>query len=143
MILHICLIDIMKKLMFILVLLLGCCDCKKENSIDIFIKFNWRMVLDKNMRWDWNSLLDASHNHTSGRIIFTSDSTYNLYQNDTLMFSTKFHTYSTISEDGKYTTHIIKYDSGFWGMYSLSHDTLSVIDEGGITFFTSSYKRIK
>ncbi len=133
----------MKKLMFVLMLLLGCYDCKKDNSFD--------NSLNLIGEWSWirtcvgtgTACWTPATTHTSGRITFTSDSTYNLYQNDTLMFSTKFHTYSTISEDGKYTTHIIKYDSGFWGMYSLSHDTLSVIDEGGITFFTSSYKRIK
>lgn len=62
---------------------------------------------------------------------------------DSSDLSTKFHTNTTISDDGKYTTHIIRYDSGGWGMFSITDDTLSLVEEGDITFFTSHYKRIK
>jgi hypothetical protein len=118
-------------------------SCKKDNSSDD--------SLDLIGEWSWINTCGGSGTdcwtptttQTSGRIVFTSDSIYNFYQNDTLRLSTKFHTNTTISDDGKYTTHIIKYDSGGWGMFSITDDTLSLVDEGDITFFTSHYKRIK
>jgi hypothetical protein len=133
----------LKKIIFLLLLIATCNDCKKDNSFD--------NSLNLIGEWSWirtcvgtgTACWTPATTQTSSRIVFTSDSIYNLYQNDTLRFSTKFHTYSTISEDGKYTTHIIKYDSGSWGMFSITNDTLSLIDEGDITFFTSRYKRIK
>jgi hypothetical protein len=129
--------------MFLLLIIVSIWGCKKDNSFDT--------SSDITGNWSWLSTCVGSGTacwtpattHTSSKIVFTSDSIFNLYQNDTLRLSTKFHTNSTISEDGKYTTYIIKYDSGSWGMFSITHDTLSLVDEGDITFFTSRYKRIK
>jgi hypothetical protein len=133
----------MKKIIFLLVIIVSSCACIKDNSFD-----NSSDILGN---WFWlNTCIGSgtacwtpATTHTSSRIVFTMDSIYNFYQNDTLRLSTKFHTNITISDDGKYTTHIIKYDSGSWGMFSIIHDTLSLVDEGDITFFTSRYKRIK
>jgi hypothetical protein len=133
----------MKKIIITVVFILSCYTCKKDNSFD-----NSSGLIGK---WSWlNTCLGSgtdcwtpTSTHTSSTLLITSDSIYNLYQNDTLRLSTKFHTYKTISEDGKNTTYSIKYDSGSWGMYSISHDTLSLIDEVDITFLTSHYKRIR
>jgi hypothetical protein len=132
----------MKKIIFFLVIIVFSCGCKKDNSSD-----NSSGLIGK---WSWvNTCIGSgtdcwtpTSTHTSSNVVFTSDSIYKFYQNDTLKISTNFNTYTTVSEDGKYTTYIIKYDSGNWGMFSISHDILSLIDEGDITFFTSHYKRI-
>jgi hypothetical protein len=133
----------MKKIIFLLIIIASSFRCKKDNS---FISSSSLIG-----EWSWINTCGGTgidcwtqaSTHTSSNLVFTSDSIYNYYQNDTLRFSTNFHTYTTVSEDGKYTTYIIKYDSGSWGIFSISHDTLSLIDEGDITFFTSHYKRIK
>lgn len=132
----------MKKIMFLLVIILSSCGCKKDNSFK-----NSSGIIGK---WSWLNTCGGSgtdcwtpvSTHSSSNLVFTSDSIYNYYKNDTLKFSTNFHAYTTVSEDGKYITYIINYDSGNLGMFSISHDTLSLIDEGDITFFTSHYKRI-
>jgi hypothetical protein len=128
--------------MFIMVIIIFDSGCKKDNSLNnstgIIGKCSW---LNTCVGYGTDCRTPVSTN-TSGKLVFTSDSIYNYYQNDTLKFSNNFHTYITVSEDGKYTSNIIKYDSGNWGLYSISHDTLSMIDEGEITFFTSHYKRI-
>ena len=133
----------MKRLLFLLIIIAFCYGCKKDNSFNSSSSLigNWSWVITcvgtGNACWT-----PATENYSSS-IVFTSDSSYNVFMNDTLRLSTKFHTLTQISEDGKNTTHIIKYDSGSWGMFSISDDTLSLIDEGGITFFTSRFKRIK
>ncbi len=132
----------MKKIIFLLLVIVSIGGCKKDNSsdnsTDIMGKWSWLSTCGGSGTACWTP---ASTN-TSSRIVFTSDSIYNFYQNDTLKLSTKFHTYKSISADGKYTTYTIKYDSGGWGIFSITHDTLSLIDEGDITFFTSHYKKI-
>jgi hypothetical protein len=133
----------MKKLIFLLLVIVSIGGCKKDNSFD--------NSTDLTGNWSWQKTCGGSgtacwtpaSTNTSSRIVFTSDSIYNVYVNDTLKLSTKFHTSTSISDDGKYTTHVIKYDSGSWGMFTITDDMLSLIDEGGITFFTSSYKRIR
>src|ERR1035437_6034150 len=132
----------MKKIIFLLMVIASCFGCKKDNSYT----FSSSLM----GKWSWFSscggvvgCLTPEIEHVTINLVFTSDSIYNLYQNDTLRFSSIFHTYKSISADGKYTTYTIKYDSGGWGIFSITHDTLSLIDEGDITFFTSHYKRIK
>jgi len=135
--------NIMKKMIFLLLCIASIGGCKKDNSFDNSsgILGNWSWL--KTCVGSGTACWSPTTTHTSSRIVFTIDSVYNFYRNDTLKSSTKFHTFSSVSDDGKYTTHIIKYDSGSWGMFSITNDTLSLIDEGDITFFTSLYKRIK
>jgi hypothetical protein len=132
----------MKKIIFLLVIIVSSCGCKKDNSFN-----NSSGLIGK---WSWvNTCIGygtdcwtPTSTHTSSNVVFTSDSIYNFYQNDTLRLSSIFHTYKSISADGKYTNYTIKYDSGGWGIFSITHDTLSLIDEGDITFYTSHYKKI-
>jgi hypothetical protein len=132
----------MKKLIFIPLIIVSIGGCTKDNSFnnssDIMGNWSWFRTCIGSGTACWT----PSTTLTSARIVFTTDSIYYFYQNDTLRLSTKFHTTSTVSDDGKYTTHIIKYDSGSLGMFSISHDTLTLTDEGDITYFTSRYKRI-
>jgi hypothetical protein len=132
----------MKRILFLLIIIVFCFGCEKNNSFNsssnLIGKWSWVITCVGTGNACWTP---ASESYSSN-IVFTSDSTYNVFMNDTLRLSTKFHTYTQISDDAKSITHIIKYDSGSWGMFSIIDDTLSLIDENGITFFTSRYKRI-
>ena len=131
--------------MFILLVIVSIGGCKKDNS------FNSSSDIIGN--WSWLSTCAGSYTdcftpattHTLNRIVFTADSIYNFYQNDTLRSSTKFHTYTSISDDGKYTTNFIKYDSASVEQYSITHDTLSLTDDDPDLLISNSsrYKRIK
>jgi hypothetical protein len=72
--------------------------------------------------------------HTSNNLIFTSDSLYYNYQNDTLRLSSIFHTYESGLEDG-----VIKYDyaSGNADRFSLTHDTLTLSNVYGFITWVS------
>ena len=132
----------MKRILFLLIIIAFCSGCKKDNSdSSSSLIGNWSWV--NTCVGTGNACWTPATENYSSNIVFTSDSSYNVFMNDTLSLSTKFHTSTQISEDGKNITNIITYDSGSWGMFSISDDTLSLIDEGGITFFTSRYKRIK
>jgi hypothetical protein len=78
--------------------------------------------------------------HTTIRLIFTSDSTYSILQNDSLILLKKFHTYKLISSEGKDTSNVLYYDSTIQ-VYSIYNDTLFMSDLGNI--FSSGYKRLK
>ena len=134
----------MKRIIFLLLIIVSSCGCKKDNS------FNNSSDLIGS--WSWLSTCAGSYTdcftpattHRLNRIVFTTDSIYNFYQNDTLKSTTKFHTYTSISDDGKYTTHFIKYDSASMERYSITHDTLSLIDDDPNNLLSNSslYKRI-
>jgi hypothetical protein len=128
----------MKKIIFLLVIIASCFGCKKDNS------YNYSPSLIG--KWSWFiscggvvGCLTPENEHVTINLVFTADSIYNLYQNDTLRLSTKFHTYKTISENNTTTTNIVKYDSGGQEEYSITHDTLSI----GNYIIGSAYKRIK
>jgi len=133
----------MKKLIFLLSIIIFCYGCKKDNS------FNYSSNLIG--RWSWFSTCGGASNtgcwtpdavHPSHDIGFTSESVYNIYYNDTLRFSSIYHTYKSVSEDGKYTTYLIKYDSGGQELFSITHDTLTIVNSEGILTTTSRYIKI-
>ena len=133
----------MKKIIFILVIILFCYGCKKDDTE------NYSSSLIGN--WSWfiscvgtgTGCWTPSSTHTSRNLVFTSESIYGVYQNDTLRESSIFHTYKSVSEDGMYTTYIIKYNSGSTEIFSITHDTLSLVNSDGIMTIISRYKRIK
>lgn len=98
--------------------------------------------------WSWISTCmfggtncqSPASTHTSHNLIFTSDSLFYAYQNDTLKISSIFHTYESGSADG-----VIKYDysSGNADRFSLTHDTLSLINVYGFITWVNRYKSIK
>ena len=117
-----------------------CLACKKDNSSD-----NSSGLIGE---WSWISTCGLggtdcqtpASTHTSNNIVFTSDSLFYIYKNDTLKISSIFHTYKSGSEDG-----IIKYDyaSGNADRFSLTHDTLTLANVYGFITWVSQYKNIK
>ncbi len=136
----------MKRLIFLLLISGFCFGCKKDNTLDyssnLIGKWSW-FISCPGITGTGTGCWMPDSIHPAHEIAFTSKSIYNLYYNDTLGFSCEFHTYKSVSEDGKYTGYIIKYDSGYTDHYSISHDTLLLVNSDGILTISSRYKRIK
>ncbi len=76
------------------------------------------------------------------RLVYTVDSIYNYYQNDTLRTSGKFHTYILNPADFPGAANLIKYDTGSSEeIFLIYHDTLSLTVNGAD--ISSYYKRVK
>jgi hypothetical protein len=130
----------MKKIIFLLVVMTSCFGCKKDNSSG-----NSSGLIGE---WSWintcglggTDCKTPASTHTSNNIVFTSDSLFYIYQDDTLKISSRFHTYEPGSEDG-----IVKYDyaSGNADRFSLTHDTLTLANVYGFITLVSQYKNIK
>jgi hypothetical protein len=140
----------MKKIIFLLVIILAICGCKKDNSPE-----NSSSLIGE---WSWISTCGLSDTDcqtpastlTSHKLIFTSDSLYYDYQNDTLKNSSIYHTYGIGSMDKiTYGTGsldgIIKYDynSGNVDRFSLYRDTLTLVNVYGFITWVSRYTSIK
>jgi hypothetical protein len=130
----------MKKLaIFIFVIIVYCYGCKKDYS------FTYSSSLIG--KWSWfiscggfAGCQTPESEHVKVNIVFTADSIYKFYQNDTLKESIGFHTYISPTSDLPGTADIIKFDSGSQLKFSITHDTLSLSYN---RVFGSSYKRIK
>jgi hypothetical protein len=130
----------MNRILFLLVIIVSGYECKNDDS---FISSS-----SLTGEWSWISTCGLggtdcqtpASTHTSHNLIFTSDSLFYFYQNDTLRISSIFHTYESGSEDG-----IIKYDydSGNADTFSLTHDTLTLANVYGFIIWVSRYKKIK
>ncbi|MGA2408656.1 MAG: hypothetical protein ABSF81_18170 [Bacteroidales bacterium] len=79
----------MKKIIFLQVIIISCYGCKKDNS------YNFSSSLIG--KWSWViscggvvGCLTPEIEHITIKLVFTADSIYNLYQNDTLRLSTIF-----------------------------------------------------
>jgi hypothetical protein len=128
----------MKKLLLLILMIISCYGCKKDNS------FNYSSSLTG--KWSWlrscggfAGCVGPEIEHVTINVVFSSDSIYNYYQNDTLKYSTRFSTYKLLSKEGKDSVNFIKYDSGGSMNYSIFHDTLGISNY----IFSSIYKRIK
>ena len=115
----------------------SCFGCKKDNS------YNFSSSLIG--KWSWFiscggfvGCVTPEVEHVTINLVFTADSVYNYYTNDTLRTSYKFSVYKLVSTDGKDTTNIIKYGLNSES-FSITHDTLSM----GNAMVSSAYKRIK
>jgi len=125
----------MKKIGFLLILLLICNGCKKVNPSD----FSPSLIGE----WSWISTCGGflyrcytpSSTNKEIRIVYKPDSTYFMYQNDTLIMSDKFHTF--------FATKTLKYDSGNQVIFSINHDTLTINDGISWDGSLSVYKRLK
>jgi hypothetical protein len=127
----------MKKIIFLLVIIASCFGCKKDNS------YNYSPSLIG--KWSWFiscggvvGCLTPAIEHVTINLVFTADSIYDNYANDTLKMSYRFHVSKLISADGKDTTNIIKFGLNSES-FSITHDTLSM----GNAMVSSAYKRIK
>jgi len=103
--------------------------------------------------WQWISTCgglypDCNTPESTGysiRIVYSADSYYSYYQNDTLKLKVKYNTYLSKSQDGKNSqvVDLITFDinpAAFY--YSISSDTLSLFN-GYPDGLVSIYKRIK
>jgi hypothetical protein len=127
----------MKKILFLLIIFIFFNGCKKDN----YLNYSSSLI----GKWSWlrtcggfAGCLGPEDEHVTINLVFTSDSIYNLYQNDTLKFTARFHTFKLFSIDGKDSAYVIKYDSGVTLNYSITHDTLGL----GNSIIGSIYKRI-
>jgi hypothetical protein len=133
----------MKKVIFILVIILSIYGCKKDDS---FISSSSLIG-----EWSWISTCGGiagicyTPKSTNQRInlVFTVDSMYKSFTNDTLKDSGKFHVYKVISTDTKDTSNVLQYGSAS-EMFLIIRDTL-YFPHGALCFdcFSSNYKRIK
>ena len=126
--------------MLLLVIIVSSFGCKKDNSYNfsssLVGKWSW-FISCGGVAGCWTPV----STRTTTNLVFTSDSIYNFYQNDTLKGSSRFSTYKLISVDGKDTSNVIKLGS-VSEMYSIYHDTFML---SSLEFLNagSSYKRIK
>jgi hypothetical protein len=130
----------MKKIIFIVVILLSVCGCKKDNSSE--------KSSDLIGEWSWISTCGLAgtdcktpaSTHSSHNLIFTSDSLFYVYQNDTLKISSVFHAHESGTEAG-----ILKYGNDSWNAdsFTLTHDTLTLVNLYGFIVWVNQYYRIK
>jgi len=134
----------MKRRIFLSLMIVFCLGCKKDNSID----YSSGLI----GQWSWFSSCGGTTNtacwtpdtvHPSFDIDFTWNSVFNVYQNGNISESSRYNTYTIVSEDKKYTTYLIKFDTGGPEQYSITNDTLLLVNSNGILTVTSRYKRIK
>ena len=130
----------MNKIIFLLVIIVSGCGCKKDNSSENSsgLTGEWSWICTCGLAG--TDCKTPASTHTSHNLIFTSDSLYYNYQNDTLKISGMFHTYESGQKDG-----VIKYDydSGNADRFSLTHDTLTLSNIYGFLTWVSQYKKIK
>ena len=129
----------MKRVIFLLIVFLSCYGCEKDNSYiystSLFGKWSWFITCG-----GFAGCVTPEAEHTTIDLVFTPDSIYSIFQNDTLVTSGKFRTYKLVSANGKDTSNILNYNS-IAQIYSIYHDTLSLSDPGNI--IGSGYKRIR
>jgi hypothetical protein len=132
----------MKKILFLLVIFVSFYGCKKDNTID-----NSSGLVGK---WNWISTcvgggtvcMTPASTNTSTIMLFTSNAVFTIFKNDTLIESTSFQIYKSVSEDGMNTSYAVKFDSGDTEIFSIAHDTLSLMNGVDFVSFTSRYNRI-
>ena len=131
----------MKEIGFLIILILICCGCKKDNSPEfspnIFGGWSW---ITSCGGISYTCHTPKSRNYEV-KLVFKPDSILDSYRNDTLMSSVKFHTYISPTSNFPGTPGVIKY-STVQLKFSIIQDTLHFIDfccDG----YESTYKRIK
>jgi hypothetical protein len=133
----------MKKIIFFLIIIVSIYGCKKDDS---FISSS--SIIGE---WSWISTCGGiagicyTPKSTNQRInlVFTVDSMYKSFTNDTLKDSGKFHVYKVISPDTKDTSNVLQYGAASQS-FIIIRDTL-YFPKGDLCFdcFGSNYKRIK
>ena len=133
----------MKKLIFLLVIISTCYGCEKDDS---FISSS--SIIGE---WSWISTCGGiagicyTAKSTNQRInlVFTVDSMYKSFTNDTIKDSGKFHVYKVISADTKDTSNVLQYGSANQ-TFLIIRDTL-YFPKSDLCFdcFSTNYKRTK
>jgi len=135
----------MKNLIIISVIILGF-GCEKvslsDYSANLYGKWSWVSscpgILNSGPGcWFPNAKYPA---YTIG---FDMEHNFSIIQNNTIISTDKFQVVKSLTDNGKDTVNIIKFDSGHLDMYSISHDTLHVTNSEGILTITSHYKKIE
>src|SRR5664280_2040352 len=111
----------MKKLaIFIFVLIVSSYGCKKDDAF----------TYSSSLIGKWSGISSwfqtPESEHVKVIIVFTADSIYKFYQNDTLKESIGFHTFISPTSDFPGTADMIKFDSGSQLKFSITNDTLSL-----------------
>jgi len=133
----------MKNIISILVIIVSIYGCKKDDS---FISSSSLIG-----EWSWISTCGGiagicyTPKSTNQRInlVFTVDSMYKSFTNDTLKDSGKFHVYKVISANTKDTSIVLQYGSASQ-TFLIIRDTL-YFPKGDLCFdcFSTNYKRTK
>ena len=131
----------MKKLIFLLAFVVVLSGCKKENPVT----YSSSLIGE----WSWVSTCGGfagtcyypQQTKESVNLVYTMDSIYNYYMNDTLRTSSRFHTFILNPADFPGTANVIKYDTRSSEEFLIYHDTLSLTVNGAD--ISSYYKRVK
>ena len=129
----------MKKSIFLLIIILFCCECKKDNlcyySSSIIGEWSWLSTCG-----GFSGLCSTPQTlNSTAKLVFTVDSMYYQYQNNSLVSSYKFHIVIQMPEPGD-TIRILQINNTYQN-FAIIHDTLSLSYFGAD--FWSSYKRNK
>jgi hypothetical protein len=134
----------MKRMSFILLIFVTCSGCEKNYvTIPQSLAGEWSWIRTCGGIY-YNCSTPQSTRHNI-KIVFTPDSIYSFYQNDTLKLSAKFYTYISNLEDGKIAQVVDFVTFGFEPnayYYSMARDTLSLWD-GNPDGSASYYRRIR
>jgi hypothetical protein len=118
-----------------------CLGCKKVNSTG-----SSSSLIGE---WSWVSTCGGfagtcyypQQTKESVSLVYTMDSIYNYYLNDTLRTSCRFHLNRLIYTNPNDTINVIKYDTGSSEEFLIYHDTLSLTVNGAD--ISSYYKRVR
>lgn len=150
----------MKKTIFLIVIIALAYACEKINSsekVTISEKTDSTEVSSSLIgKWTWFSTCGGmgdwpatcytpDSTKTTKYLVFTQDSTYKYFYNDTLRCSSPFHTYCEVINEGLDTLYFIDYDSIITGpdWYIISHDTLTMRNVLGFALWTNRYKKVE
>jgi len=131
----------MKSIIFLMIVIPLCFGCKKVNSTG-----SSSSLIGE---WSWVSTCGGfagtcyypQQTKESVSLVYTMDSIYNYYLNDTLRTSCRFHVNRLIYTNPNDTINVIKYDTGSSEEFLIYHDTLSLTVNGAD--ISSYYKRVR
>jgi hypothetical protein len=128
----------MKKILLLLIIFIFFYGCKKDNSYE----YSSNLI----GKWSWLRTCGAfigctgpEDRHISNSVVFTVDSIYNNFLNDTLKVSGRFYTLKILSAAGKDSVNVIIFENGSRNNYSILHDTLALSN----VYSGSLYRRIR
>jgi hypothetical protein len=130
----------MKKNFISLLIVISFYGCEKEKPIEysssLIGEWEW-LISCGGVAGCWSPFTS----HYTMKYVFTIDSVFEYYKNDTLRSSNRFYTYIQVSEDLKDTSNIINLGSST-AKYIIYQDTLNLLS---LNFFNagSAFKRIK
>src|SRR5664280_17704 len=113
----------MKSIIFLMIVIPLCFGCKKKNSTG-----SSSSLIGE---WSWVSTCGGfagtcyypQQTKESVSLVYTMDSIYNYYLNDTLRTSCRFHVNRLIYTNPNDTINVIKYDTGSSEEFLIYHDT--------------------